>query len=110
MLAEFPVTGTTPEDTRILHFLVMRKLKKRVTIVARDISEERDERSARHVGLDSNQMIDPPGWKGDMGAPNAASGAMSNAQTFESSTAWKCLRVNGDGKRRFPISSGTRHQ
>jgi len=40
----FPVFRTTPEDTSILEFLVMGKMKKRATIVARRIGE-RVERS-----------------------------------------------------------------
>jgi len=52
-------------------------------------------------------MIDPPGWKGDVGAPNAASGTQGNANAL---TARKCLRVNGDDKRGFPITSGTSYQ
>jgi hypothetical protein len=49
MLTEFPVIRTTPEpeDTRILHFLVMGKTKKRTAIVAREIDEGRDEREIR---------------------------------------------------------------
>jgi len=44
MSTEFPVIRTTPEDTRILYFLVMWGTEKRVAIVAQKISEERDER------------------------------------------------------------------
>jgi len=40
----FPVFRTTPEDTSILEFLVIGKMNKRATIVARKIGE-RDERS-----------------------------------------------------------------
>lgn len=43
-VAGFPVIRTTPEDTRVQHFLVMGKRKKRVAIVAREISEKRDKR------------------------------------------------------------------
>lgn len=39
-----PVIRTTPEDTRIQYFLVMGKRKKRVAIVAQNISEKRDEK------------------------------------------------------------------
>lgn len=42
-----PVIRTTSEDTRILYFLVMGEKKKRVAIVAQNISEENDERRAR---------------------------------------------------------------
>ena len=49
MSTEFPVIRTTPEDTRILHFLVMEKTKKRTAIVAREIAEERDERGVQRT-------------------------------------------------------------
>jgi len=46
---EFPVIRTKPEDTRILHFLVMRKTEKRVAIVAQQISEEKERRERNTV-------------------------------------------------------------
>ena len=42
-------------------------------------------------------MIDPPGWKSDMGAPDAASGTKSNALS-----AWKCLGVTSIDSQSFP--------
>lgn len=47
---EFPVIRTTPEDTRILHFLVTGEKEKRVAIVARVVAErEGDERELRRT-------------------------------------------------------------
>ena len=57
MSTQFPVIRTTPEDTRILHFLVMGKTKKRITIVARKIAGGRDERGGRRtLTWGSNQL------------------------------------------------------
>lgn len=49
MSTGLPVIRTTPEDTRILHFLVMGAKKKRIAIVAREIAEERNEREVRRT-------------------------------------------------------------
>jgi len=56
MSTAFPVIRTTPENARILEFLVMGRMKKRVTIVARKISEERDERNTGRVDLSNNRL------------------------------------------------------
>lgn len=63
---EFPVIRTTPEDTSILYFLVTGKGEKRVAIVARNISEKKDERNflGALTLAGAGRMDDRPlGWK-----------------------------------------------